>query len=146
MVLAVWRLIGQPPISIGIIWQEARRAELNTPLAQWLEAGERAQEGRLPAAGGAEQDEDLPLLQRQVHMLEDGVPAAVALIALCTAGQAERESSHRSSPSVGACMGRNAASRSRRAVALEVTWPRPPTVVASSATAAVGSCSASSRF
>src|SRR5690606_38264566 len=88
--------------------------DLYRAFVQLIEAGDDAEQRALAAPAGAEEDHALAVLDLQVQVLEDRELLSTGAEATGAAGYAERASSHVSCTSVGACTGRNAASRSRR--------------------------------
>ena len=115
----------------GQPWQQQRLLEddpdvtamgaggnVHTTGVERVEPRDDPQQRALAAAAGTEEHEQLAFLNGQVEVLEDRELATPVAHATGGAAQTEWDSSHRNCTSVGACTGRNAASRRRRAVPL----------------------------
>src|SRR5690606_1941996 len=84
-------------------------SHLHGAFIEIVESGDHSQQCALAAAARPEEDEHLAVTDLEVEALEDGELLATRAEAACAAGYAERDSSHWSCTSVGACTGRNAA-------------------------------------
>ncbi|MNP51228.1 hypothetical protein D3C76_1455280 [compost metagenome] len=67
-----------PPGGIQIVG--ALVADVQIPFGDRLQPGDHAQQGGFAAAGGADEDDEFPLLYFQIHAVDDGIAVGIGLL------------------------------------------------------------------